>query len=253
MKKRSNNTLDSDATKTIAAKPEASTPDYESTKVIEEKAASSTLDTNPKKAINVKTEVKTAASEPAKTISKKSEVKAASDDAKTPEKAKAEVKAQALEPAKTIAVKKEENKLDSESIKIIEAKHHDPFSVLGRHPKNNQILVKVYLPYAETVRFSDNGSHLNRITGTDFFEYYAKEGELPEHYKLLWVDKNGYTHENYDPYDFGPQLPPFDQHLFGEGKHWHIYQKLGGHLHSVDGIDGVFFAVWAPKDRKSVV
>ena len=70
----------------------------------------------------------------------------------------------------------------------------------------------------------------NRITGTDFFEYYAKEGELPEHYQLSWVDKNGNTHENYDPYDFGTQLPEFDQHLFGEGKHWHIYQKLGGHL-----------------------
>ena len=71
---------------------------------------------------------------------------------------------------------------------------------------------------------------------------------------MSWVDKDGYSHENYDPYDFGSQLPEFDQHLFGEGKHWHIYQKLGGHLHSVDGIDGVLFAVWAPNaGRVSVV
>ncbi len=174
-------------------------------------------------------------------------------DAKNPEKAEA-VKSPVPEPAKTVAVKKEENKLDPDSIKIMEAKHHDPFSVLGRHPKNNQIQIKVYLPYAETVRFSNNGPVLNRITGTDFFEYYAKEGELPEHYQLTWIDKDGYTHENYDPYDFGTQLPEFDQHLFGEGKHWHIYQKLGGHLHSVDGIDGVLFTVWAPNaGRVSVV
>ena len=43
---------------------------------------------------------------------------------------------------------KSRNKLDSESIKIIEAKHHDPFSVLGRHPHDKLINVKVYLPYA---------------------------------------------------------------------------------------------------------
>ncbi len=95
---------------------------------------------------------------------------------------------------------------------------------------------------------------LQRITGTDFFEYYAEKEELPAHYKLSWIDKDGYSHEDYDPYDFVTQLPEFDQHLFGEGKHWHIYQKLGAHLHSVDGIEGVLFTVWAPNaGRVSVV
>jgi 1,4-alpha-glucan branching enzyme len=152
-------------------------------------------------------------------------------------------------------VKKQSNNvLDSDAIKIMEAKHHDPFSILGRHLKNNHIQVKVYLPYAETVSFSHNGVVLNRLPDTDFFEYNAEPGQLPEHYRLSWIDKDGHSHENYDPYDFGTQLPEFDQHLFGEGKHWHIYQKLGGHLHSVDSIDGVLFTVWAPNaGRVSVV
>ncbi|MDO9142420.1 MAG: alpha-amylase family glycosyl hydrolase, partial [Methylobacter sp.] len=146
------------------------------------------------------------------------------------------------------------NILDPDAIKIMEARHHDPFSFLGRHLKDNHIQVKVYLPYAETVRFSHNGTELPRIPDTDFFEYNAEKEQIPAHYKLSWVDKSGHKHENYDPYDFGIQMPEFDQHLFGEGKHWHIYQKLGGHLHRADGIDGVLFTVWAPNaGRVSVV
>jgi 1,4-alpha-glucan branching enzyme len=144
-------------------------------------------------------------------------------------------------------VKKQSNNvLDSDAVKIMEARHHDPFSVLGRHLKNNRIHVKVFMPYAETVSFSHNGAKLSRIPSTDLFEYNAELAQLPEHYQLSWVDKDGHKHKNHDPYDFGTQFPEFDQHLFSGGKHWHIYQKLGGHLHSVDGIDGVLFAVWAP-------
>ena len=146
------------------------------------------------------------------------------------------------------------NKLDSESIKIIEARHHDPFSVLGRHPHDKQIKVKIYLPYAESVSFADGGPDIPRISGTDFFEYTAKQNELPEHYQLVWIDKDGDKHTNYDPYDFGVQLPEFDRHLFAEGKHWHIYQKMGAHQHTVDNIEGVLFAVWAPNAaRVSVI
>ena len=146
------------------------------------------------------------------------------------------------------------SKLDSESIKIIEAKHHDPFSVLGRHPHGKLITVKVYLPYAESVSFANGGPGIPRISGTDFFEYTAQQKELPEHYQLAWIDKDGSKHTDYDPYDFGVQLPEFDRHLFAEGKHWHIYQKMGAHQHTVENIGGVLFNVWAPNaGRVSVI
>ena len=151
--------------------------------------------------------------------------------------------------------KQSTNILSADFIKITEAKHHDPFSILGRHRKNKQDQVTVYLPYAESVCFSHNDAALTRVPNSDFFEYSIENGQvIPEHYQLSWLDKDGNTHKNYDPYTFGTQLPEFDQHLFGEGKHWHIYQKLGGHLHTADGIAGVFFAVWAPNaGRVSVV
>ena len=47
-------------------------------------------------------------------------------------------------------------------------------------------------------------------------------------------------------------LTPFDLHLFNEGTHGHLYEKLGAHLSSDP--DGATFAVWAPNaDSVSVI
>ncbi|MEM8527400.1 MAG: 1,4-alpha-glucan branching protein GlgB [Bacteroidota bacterium] len=45
-------------------------------------------------------------------------------------------------------------------------------------------------------------------------------------------------------------LTDFDTQLFGGGKHFRIYEKLGSHLTEMDGQKGVYFAVWAPNARK---
>jgi 1,4-alpha-glucan branching enzyme len=41
----------------------------------------------------------------------------------------------------------------------------------------------------------------------------------------------------------------FDIDLFKAGKHFRLYEKLGAHLIEVDGVKGVYFAVWAPSAR----
>lgn len=144
--------------------------------------------------------------------------------------------------------------LNADAIKIQEARHHDPFAVLGRHPQGTVLKIRLYLPYAESVNLADSGVEIPRIPGTDFFEHQVLSGELPAHYRLAWTDKDGGQHSGYDPYDFGVQLPDFDRQLFSEGKHWHAYRKMGAHLHSVDNIPGVLFTVWAPNaGRVSVI
>ncbi|MCM8813082.1 MAG: 1,4-alpha-glucan branching protein GlgB [Candidatus Omnitrophica bacterium] len=40
-----------------------------------------------------------------------------------------------------------------------------------------------------------------------------------------------------------------DIYLFREGTHFRIYEKLGNHLIAVEGVSGVYFAVWAPNAR----
>ena len=37
-----------------------------------------------------------------------------------------------------------------------------------------------------------------------------------------------------------------DQYLFAQGTHYDIYKKLGAHLSTEDGVQGVYFGVWAP-------
>jgi len=45
---------------------------------------------------------------------------------------------------------------------------------------------------------------------------------------------------------FSPTLGDVDLHLFGEGRHERIYEKLGAHVITHEGKRGVAFAVWAP-------
>lgn len=41
-------------------------------------------------------------------------------------------------------------------------------------------------------------------------------------------------------------LSDYDLYLFGQGKNYQIYEKMGAHLRTVNGVTGVNFAVWAP-------
>jgi 1,4-alpha-glucan branching enzyme len=49
-------------------------------------------------------------------------------------------------------------------------------------------------------------------------------------------------------------LSEFDIHLFASGKHSRIYEKLGSSIVEVKGVEGAYFAVWAPNaDGVSVI
>jgi len=53
---------------------------------------------------------------------------------------------------------------------------------------------------------------------------------------------------------FKGQLSELDIHLFKEGSHFELYDKLGSHLISAGGVKGASFAVWAPNaERVSVI
>ncbi|PKL46154.1 MAG: 1,4-alpha-glucan branching enzyme [Candidatus Riflebacteria bacterium HGW-Riflebacteria-2] len=144
--------------------------------------------------------------------------------------------------------------LDSELIRISEARHHDPFALLGRHPVGDSTLVRAFLPNVTDVSVAEGELPLKRIPDTDFFEWRGDGRLIPEHYRLICRDADRNEHIVYDPYTFGPQVGDLDLHLFGEGRHRHAYCFLGSHPHEVDGVAGILFAVWAPNaERVSVV
>ncbi|ADJ27725.1 1,4-alpha-glucan branching protein GlgB [Nitrosococcus watsonii] len=144
----------------------------------------------------------------------------------------------------------------SEAIeKLVNACYSDPFRVLGPHPYRKGIVVRAYLPHAIRAWVgSEPPQEMARSSVLHLFEWHGNPKNLPLPYQILWEDKMGFTHHEYDPYCFPPQLSDYDLHLFGEGKHWHVYRILGAHPVSVDGISGILFATWAPEaERVSVV
>jgi 1,4-alpha-glucan branching enzyme len=135
--------------------------------------------------------------------------------------------------------------------------HHDPFEVLGAHPiqENGKIeawIVRAYLPKAQSawVVWPEKRTEYQMISvhHPHFFECTIQTPELAN-YQLRILEGE---HEKviYDPYAFrSPKLTDYDIHLFAEGNHHRIYEKLGAHPTEIDGIKGVYFAVWAPNAR----
>ena len=139
-------------------------------------------------------------------------------------------------------------------IRIVEARHHDPFEVLGRHQDGQQDIVRAFLPHCSDARIVEAAAPLKRIENTDLFEWRGASGSVPARYQLAWTDRDGIECLAYDPYCFPPQLGDLDLHLFGEGRHLHAYRFLGAQLCEIDGVKGTRFAVWAPgAERISVV
>lgn len=139
-------------------------------------------------------------------------------------------------------------------IKIAQARHHDPFDVLGLHPQKDLTRLCVYAPNIQSLSLLPEKQTLERIPHSDFFEWKGDASSITSPYQLQQTDSEGNTFEFYDPYSFAPQLSEFDLHLFAEGKHWHIYRMLGAHLHTIEGVSGVLFATWAPSaERVSII
>ncbi|HEX5580303.1 MAG TPA: 1,4-alpha-glucan branching protein GlgB, partial [Gemmatimonadaceae bacterium] len=61
---------------------------------------------------------------------------------------------------------------------------------------------------------------------------------------------SGDVWEREDPYRFTPTVGELDLHLFGEGRHRRLWEMMGAHPATVDGVAGTRFAVWAPNARR---
>ncbi|MFK5913847.1 MAG: 1,4-alpha-glucan branching protein GlgB [Woeseiaceae bacterium] len=129
---------------------------------------------------------------------------------------------------------------------ISHAQHHDPFKVLGNQTAHKDQFLIIYAPDTQELSITDKKIPTSRHEQSDFFICSKNIDLIDEHYLINRTDNNNNLYTNYDPYCFKPQLNDFDLHLFSEGKHLHIYKILGAHHITIDNIDGVLFATWAP-------
>jgi 1,4-alpha-glucan branching enzyme len=135
---------------------------------------------------------------------------------------------------------------------LVEARHGDPFAVLGPHAADGGTVIRAFVPGAQSVRVVGpygeplGGLALRHPDGV--FEGLI-EGERPAAYRLHAANAGGeWTLD--DPYRFGPTLGQLDDYLFAEGAHRDLWRKLGAHLAEHEGARGVRFAVWAPNARR---
>lgn len=140
---------------------------------------------------------------------------------------------------------------------LVTGQYARPFDVLGPHEKNGACVLRTYQPYAKSVGVllgsESEPLAMTRIDPDGLFELQI-DGGAPESYRYQVAGSDGHNWEVEDPYRFPLQITDTDAYLYGEGTHYRTYQSMGAHPRTVNGVDGVHFAVWAPNAlRVSVV
>ncbi len=140
---------------------------------------------------------------------------------------------------------------------LIKAEYGDPHSFLGMHElvvdDKNVLVVRELIPGAKSIDVIEkkSGKHyaMEQIHDAGFFELVLKRRKRFFPYILSVDFGDGNVWETEDQYVFEPQIGEYDRYLFGQGNHYKIYEKLGSHIKTVKGVEGVSFAVWAPNAK----
>ena len=141
---------------------------------------------------------------------------------------------------------------------IVDARHGDPFAVLGPHDTADGCVVRAFVPHAEFLdvlgRDGSVAVRLERRHDAGFFEgLLPKKAKVGDHPRLRAINRSA-SWELVDPYSFPPYLGATDDHLLVEGTHRRLFERLGAQIVEHCGVAGVNFAVWAPNaSRVSVV
>ncbi|WP_245631586.1 1,4-alpha-glucan branching protein GlgB [Curtobacterium ammoniigenes] len=129
---------------------------------------------------------------------------------------------------------------------IAEGRSSQPHDVLGPHAVPGGTSVRVVRHLADAVR-------IHTRSGDEFDLHHegwgvwsgAVAGSLGAYRVEAEYGEETWTTD--DAYRFPPTLGELDLHLFAEGRDEQLWQHLGAHLRTIDGVDGVAFSVWAPR------
>ncbi len=146
---------------------------------------------------------------------------------------------------------------------IVGAYHGAPHQVLGMHTVEVDgrpcLAVRAFRPHDVAVRVLDVKNNrrytMHLVHPEGFFEVVLRNRRKPFPYRLVVTGQDHREREVEDPYRFRDfWLTDFEIYLHAEGNYLDAYEKLGAHLRTVDGVEGVNFAVWAPNaERVSVI
>ncbi len=129
---------------------------------------------------------------------------------------------------------------------LVAGRHGDPHRLLGPHDG----VVRTWRPGATAVALSVGGQRLpmHTVHPDGLFEVICDVVATPTatvDYQFE-VEQQGGTFVDGDPYRFWPTVGEVDIHLFGEGLHYRLWDRLGAHPMVHQGTWGTSFALWAP-------
>ena len=135
---------------------------------------------------------------------------------------------------------------------LIHGNHGSPYDLLGRHSTKSGCVIRTFQPYADKVEvLGEDGSVLGDAAKTHEDGLYELTlSESPDVYSYRLTGPDAHVWEAEDPYRFPLQITDFDMYLFGEGSHYRTYEKMGAHAITINGVEGVQFAVWAPNAKR---
>ncbi len=144
---------------------------------------------------------------------------------------------------------------------LVYSEEDSPHDFLGAHMTEDGLLIQAYIPAARqiAVLIGDDEYPMEKEDDSGFFAVLLDDPKFrktsgPVRYRFGVSFEDGRSETLDDPYRFAPVITQKDTAKFNAGIHYQIYEKLGAHLMTIDGVKGVHFAVWAPNAmRVSVV
>jgi len=144
---------------------------------------------------------------------------------------------------------------DEQMTAIIRADLRDPFELLGMHPYKKGVSVVAFLPEAAAVRIYGRPGgaepvEMTRIHPDGIFAavFEKRKRVFPYEFHISRHDGGGAA--IVDPYAFLPVMSEQARYLFNEGNCHRVYDDLGSHVITHQGVKGVVFAVWAPNAKR---
>ena len=138
--------------------------------------------------------------------------------------------------------------------RLARGEHHDPHAILGAHSAERGTIIRAFHPDANGAALvaPNGGTAPMEPVGNGLWAGGVADlapGQFAYRIRFSFPDGNAWELD--DPYRFSPTLGEVDLHLIAEGTHERLYDVLGAHPRTHEGVAGVSFAVWAP-NAKSV-
>ena len=137
---------------------------------------------------------------------------------------------------------------------VVYGEEVSPKDVMGPRITKDGVLIQGFFSEAKSAKViaGKKEYQMEMEDEAGYFAVLLPAKRIPKYSFLVqWKD---YEKQWTDPYQYSGQMLPEEEKAFCAGVYYELYKKLGAHLMTVDGVEGTYFAVWAPNaQRVSVV